>query len=341
MDEIAAGIITGAVVGATIGAGSYLLNAVITGNFSWSGFGKSILMGTITGAVFGGVYNASLLTAGFSYTNYVFGSIISSVLPSWEINIGDFSFNISPSIAIGKGWGFGANVSATFHAGDFSYSYGFGVMYYAAHAGSGLSGWEYRKSEMFSYDDGKFGFNLGSNWWSGSGSMAELAQKTGIIGFRHGDFRINYENDGSILGLGDGGDSYRTAAVNLSIKEYSIGFNLFTGYRDYDNEKGSVSQHRDPMCIDEFGRRMPNGIALETGTKYRLGALYFGYKNYRIGTDSEHVRHAIQDQAIHNLRIPWFNGKSLLDKRQMGFENQSWNWKPYFQSHTKNKFTSW
>lgn len=86
---------------------------------------------------------------------------------------------------------------------------------------------------------------------------------------------------------------------------------------------------------------MPNGLVKEDGYKYRMGALYFSYKNYRIGVDSEHVRHAIQDQAIHNLRIPWFNGKSILNKKQMGFENQSWDWKPYFQYKTSNIFTSW
>ncbi|MGS0749249.1 polymorphic toxin type 23 domain-containing protein [Halpernia sp. GG3] len=156
---------------------------------------------------------------------------------------------------------------------------------------------------------------------------------------RHRGF--NYENDGSILGLGDGGDSHRTAAVNLSIGGFGVGFSLFTGKRLYDDENGSISKHRDPLCIDNYNRRMPNGNVLETGQKYRFGGLYLSYKNYRIGVNSEHVRHAIQDQAIHNLRIPWFNEKSILDKRQMGFENQSWNWKSYFQYKTTNKFTSW
>ena len=150
-----------------------------------------------------------------------------------------------------------------------------------------------------------------------------------------------YENDGSIGPGGDGGDKYRTAALNLSVGKFKFGFNLFTGNRDYDNEQGSISQHRDPLQIDNYGRRMPNGFALETGSKYRLGALTAGYGGYRIGVNSEHIRHAIQDQAIHNLRIPWFNGKSLFDKRQMGFENQSWNWNGYSQYKTSNIFTSW
>ena len=51
--------------------------------------------------------------------------------------------------------------------------------------------------------------------------------------------------------------------------------------------------------------------------------------NYKIGTNSEHVRHAIQDRFIHGLI------------KDGGFKNQSWKWNPYFQAHTKNKFTSW
>ncbi|MNR31724.1 hypothetical protein D3C85_1492520 [compost metagenome] len=145
-----------------------------------------------------------------------------------------------------------------------------------------------------------------------------------------------YENDGSIGPGGDNGDKYRTAALNLSVGKYSAGFNLFTGNRDYENECGSVGDHRDAPSTDIYGRNMPNGTSLEIGTKYRLGALTVGYGGYRIGVNSEHVRHAIQDIAIHNLHIP-----HIIDKRQMGFENQSWDWKGYSQYRTSNNFTSW
>lgn len=46
-------VATAAVIGAGISAGMYLIQAAITGNFSLKGFGKSILMGAITGAVSG------------------------------------------------------------------------------------------------------------------------------------------------------------------------------------------------------------------------------------------------------------------------------------------------
>ncbi|WP_293879442.1 polymorphic toxin type 23 domain-containing protein [Sphingobacterium sp. UBA1498] len=40
-----------------------------------------------------------------------------------------------------KGWGFGANQSVTFHAGEFSLSAGYGIINYSGHAGSGKGGW--------------------------------------------------------------------------------------------------------------------------------------------------------------------------------------------------------
>jgi hypothetical protein len=46
---------TAIIIGAAIGAAMYLGQAAITGNFSWSGFGRSILLGAVTGAVSAGL----------------------------------------------------------------------------------------------------------------------------------------------------------------------------------------------------------------------------------------------------------------------------------------------
>lgn len=230
------------------------------------------------------------------------------------------------------------SIGISYNSGEFTFSYGFGVTQYTKHYATGNSGTEIRNSFRVNYDNGRTGFSLGTNFWGGMKGIEgeSLNQRTGLIGFRSGDFNIAYENDGSILGLGDGGDSYRTAALNMKIGDFTAGFNLFTGYRDYKNENGSISSHRDPLCVDDYGRRMPNGLVKEIGNPYRLGALTIGYKGIRVGVNSEHVRHAIQDQAIHNLNI-----LGIFDKRQMGFENQSWDWKSYGQFITPNKFTSW
>ncbi|KFF73926.1 hypothetical protein HX13_15340 [Chryseobacterium sp. P1-3] len=52
-----------------------------------------------------------------------------------------------------------ATISAAFRVGDFALSAGFGIMNYGAHAGSGESGWGFRKSAMVSYNSRDFGIS--------------------------------------------------------------------------------------------------------------------------------------------------------------------------------------
>lgn len=56
-----AAVISGAIIGAAISVGMYALQATLNNNWSWGGFAKSILIGTVTGAVsagLGDVFNA-------------------------------------------------------------------------------------------------------------------------------------------------------------------------------------------------------------------------------------------------------------------------------------------
>ncbi len=297
---------------------------------NWGNISLSMAKGGITGAI-GGV-NAVVASAYDTFT-FGYGSI--------NISAGsNLSFNLSPAFAFGSdSSGFGANLGFNYRSGNFNLSGGVGVMSYSSYNGLGVNGTEFRQSLMAGFDDGRTGFSAGTNLWSGTGGMSELNQRTGVIGFRSGDFSLMYENDGSLFGLGDGGDSYRTAALNLSYGDYSVGFNLFTGFRDldYENENlvGGYKGFDCSDCQDSFGRNLPRGAVHETGEKYRLGALTVGYKGYRVGVNSEKVRHALQNHAVHNLKIGPF------DKRQRMFENQSWDWKSYFQYKTPNIFTSW
>ncbi|AZA58516.1 RHS repeat-associated core domain-containing protein [Chryseobacterium shandongense] len=54
MSAFWASVTTGAIIGAAISAGLYSVKAMITGNWSWGGFGKSLLVGAVTGAISGG-----------------------------------------------------------------------------------------------------------------------------------------------------------------------------------------------------------------------------------------------------------------------------------------------
>lgn len=323
-------VIWGAIIGAGTGLAIYTVGTLINGQ-KWNikGALKATMQGAISGAM-AGVFSPSIFSASYGTLKYIANQVASTILPSFDYNIGSFSFNISPSIAIGKGWGVGANFSATFHAGDFNLSAGFGIVNYGAHPGTETTGWEYRKSAMLSYDNGKFGMSFGTNIWSGLKGIDEesINQRTGIIGIHSGDFRAKYENDGGFginnLKLGDSGDSYRTAALNLNIGDYSIGFNLFTGKR-----VNILKEYPENIQYDQYGNKYKYGYVDEVGTPYRLGTLSIGYKNFHFGTNSEKIRHAIQDTFIHRLI------------HDAGFQNQSWKWKGYLQYKTTNKFTSW
>ncbi|MDN5396335.1 MAG: type IV secretion protein Rhs, partial [Chryseobacterium sp.] len=50
-----AAVISGAIIGAAISVGMYALQATLNNNWSWGGFAKSLLMGTVTGAVSAGL----------------------------------------------------------------------------------------------------------------------------------------------------------------------------------------------------------------------------------------------------------------------------------------------
>ncbi|MCF6348613.1 MAG: polymorphic toxin type 23 domain-containing protein [Flavobacteriaceae bacterium] len=128
------------------------------------------------------------------------------------------------------------------------------------------------------------------------------------MGFRSGDFNIQHENDF----FGDGEDRLRTASLRVSVGDFSVGFNLFTGRRDIKGESRLPTN-----TTGEYGKIFKNGFANEQGTPYRLGALTFGYRGYRIGVNSEHIRHAIQTRFIHDL---------IGDR---AFRNMSWDWQGY------------
>jgi RHS repeat-associated protein len=338
----------------------YAMHAFTTGDFGWNAV-KAGLQGAVMGwlayntcgiATAGsGLGSAASTTAMSNFlTNSFVNQVVATIIPPVNFSIGDFDFSISPSIALGKGWGIGANLSVTFHAGDFSISGGIGLMNWGSHSGSASSGFEFRKSVMIGYDDGKFGMSLGTNLWSGM-----HGQRTGMVAFRHGDWSMSYENDGSPFGgwAGDNNDSHRTAGARFNYKDKNVdlsaGFNIFTGERDeksYKSKGGAdndtMAQYHKPSFFDRLlgttpvgllqdGINYPFGLVQETGPKYRLGAGYFGVGNHRFGIDSQkYISHPIQAIGAHYIAKP-----------QPAFLVTSQVTTPYYQCQTRNKFTSW
>ncbi|WP_445711840.1 polymorphic toxin type 23 domain-containing protein [Flavobacterium sp.] len=267
----------------------------------------------------------------FAGGNAAASSFVASFSPAINIPIGDWSVSATPSIAFGNTSGTGISLGVGYSDGNFSASVGYGIMEYSNYNGFGANAHELRYSALINYDDGKTGFSLGTNIWRG-----DFKQQTGTLGIHSGDFRALYENDGKpFSGLsGDGNDQYRTAALNLSVKDVSLGFNLFTGERtrkDYEIEKEMPGGELGYSSIGKYGEHYKNGFVNERGTPYRLGALTVGYKGYRAGINSEWVRHAIQNVAIHGTWIA----------NQRMFEMKSNTVNGYSQYKTPNQFTTW
>jgi RHS repeat-associated protein len=340
-------LVVAAIIGAIAGGSGYIAYAIQTGNWSWSGFGMAVVGGAAVGALTGGLGGASATCVTLSAAgNAAASSFVAAFFPAISVPVGDWSFSISPSIAFGNASGAGVSFGVSYSDGDWSFSGGVGIMSYGNYNGFGANSNEIRYSILANYDDGKTGFSLGTNFWRGSAGSDgnNLNQRTGMVGFHNGDFRAMYENDGSIGPLGDGGDKYRSAALKLSVGDYSIGFNLMTGKRDvkYEDENlpGGYKGGKEFGIKDGMNRNLPNGAVHEVGNKYRLGSLSVGYKGYRLGVNSERIRHAIQNHAIHNLSFNPF-GIKIINKAQRGFENQSWDYRGYFQYRSPSIFTSW
>ncbi len=234
---------------------------------------------------------------------------------------------ISPAIAFGRATGFGANVSVSYRDGNFNFSAGVGVTFFGSAHGTGKSGWERRISGGIGYSDGKFSASVSTTHFK----SGKNSQRVGSLSLGHGNVGFRYENDGAPFSgwAGDGGDRRRTAAMSLSYKEYSVGFNLFTGSRtDYS---GDEAEMRKGLQYGKYGEKMPAGFVKEDGTPYRLGALYIGYKGHRIGIDSDrHVRHPIQNIVAH-----WWISK------QPGFRSHSDSVNGYYQYQSYNPYTLW
>lgn len=170
------------------------------------------------------------------------------------------------------------------------------------------------------YDDGKTGFSLGTNFWSGTKGMEEFKQRTSFLSFHNGDFSFAYENDGSPFSYGgkilsNNTDVYRTAAARIGIGAYSLQTNLFTGRsgNDVEGQSNNIDRSRGPYGY----------WANPEADLYRLGVLSLNYKGWRVGTNSEWIRQGFQNYLAHTWISP-----------QPRFNMMSTNWNSYSQYQT-------
>ena len=229
-----------------------------------------------------------------------------------------FTIGITPQLSLGSD-GIGVGVNVTFGyaiLNGLNIGLNFGATYYLSAIGTGESGWEKRIGYGIGYKGKSFQAGIGSTYFF----SGETSQQTGSIYVGGGNWRLTYENDtwAPVPGLFTPGtykkDKYRTAALRFDItggklKGVNAGLNIFTGKaEDYDSE---------------------NIYGGGTADKYRMGVVYVGYKQYRIGYNSErNIRGPIQNGFHDRMGVPHFRVLSLSDRF-------------YYGIYSSNPYTLW
>ena len=259
----------------------------------------SILGGAIMGAANGYLAQLSGATYALGKTGFTIGITPQLLLGSDGIGVG---VNVTFGYAILNGLNIGLN---------------FGATYYLSAIGTGESGWEKRIGYGIGYKGKSFQAGIGSTYFF----SGETSQQTGSIYVGGGNWRLTYENDtwAPVPGLFTPGtyekDKYRTAALRFDItggklKGLNAGLNIFTG-----KAKG-------------FNRE-DNTYEGGTADKYRMGVIYIGYNQYRIGYNSErNIRGPIQNGFHDRMGVPHFRVLSLSDRF-------------YYGIYSSNPYTLW
>jgi hypothetical protein len=335
------------IYGAIMGATSYAAATIATGGqWNWGAFGLSVLGGGITGGLLGLVSPASVsvFLTGQGLANAAAGGVIGTFMPSYSIPVGEWRINLSPSIFIGNSSGLGLNIGAGYSNGKgFNFSVGYSFTAFGSFSGSKASAFEQRFSASIGYSSKGFGFSAGFTQFY-HGSRSEWNQRVGRLSIYSGEFSFSYENDGwpfTKTRLGDGRDGMRTAALHVGYKNFGIGFNLITGNPFDDRGRYStetVPNHfTHPDIVDGNNQTLYRGGQYTSGTadKYRMGAVYMNVGAARLGNDSEHNRHVIQNLGAHSIRTKIFTSYQPWFRYRVDISSQ------YYFQYQNNPFSLW
>ena len=251
-------------------------------------------------------------------TNIISQEKSDTIIPSYINDYGNgFSIEIKLNIALGThGRGLGVNAITSYTGSSGSVSAGIGSTYYLSEIGTGKSGLEIR---IFGGGTASLGKGWSLGYYQTQFISGESSQRLGNLITSYKDWSFTFENDM----MGDLGDRYRTHASILSYKDMSIGLNLFTG--DPAKNKGFR------RIIENDGKFGTYLLASDGDDpdKYRLGLLYIRYKTFRLGTNSEYIRHWSQNRLIHDTtESPHF---AMKDKK----------WRLYGGFYTYNPYSAW
>ncbi len=289
-------ILSAAILGAATGAVAYAINAAITGDWSWGGFAMSIIGGAVTGALGGlvapGMYPTIMSTAQF--VGAVGIGVASGYLPTFGASIGDFSFSLSPFAAFGTGGlDYGISGSIGYRDKNVAFSIGGSIGRRSSNFGVGFTVFDNKNNQSFS---------AGVTFYGG-----KHAQTNWFAGYNKGDFSFKMTNDAGV-----GGDKHRTAAFELGVGNYSLGWNLYTtapSEDEYDpyskKRKGNDKKWKSPTWGKNTNHTYESVERIYSG-------FYVGIKtakgNYRIGHDGAWSQDLFQN-GIHGnvVKGPYVN----------------------------------
>jgi len=207
-------------------------------------------------------------------TNGIGSTIMGSIgshLPSFDIELGNFSLSLSPALAFGSGGvGLGLNAGFNVKIGQFSYGRNYGFTFYSQYGaintkgGTHDSGYEKRIGWGAKWENDDLIFAVGGTKFHGL-----YPQKTGYITAGTQDINYTFDNDVKKIGpswlsvpLGDNGDRFRSAGNVLKLGEYEVGLLMFTGDPGLDGE----SRFKPPYEGSKHGGYSTN----EAGDNYTI-----------------------------------------------------------------------
>lgn len=253
-------------------------------------------------------------------------ALLSQVVPSLNIPIGDFNVSFSPIAAMSEsGFTYGVSASAFYSAGGFCFSGGFGVT-------NKYCGWEMgilkeKSSVGVGYGRTYYGADVVGGQYLGKQTVGTVSLQFG----RNVSFRISNDL------WGDKEDRWRTSAAELTVRGISVGTFVTTnngsnasGYKkdgDLDSDLASMLQEPKDGIIgynkykyykekDEDGneKSRAKGGTWKNGEIYRA-PLWIGVRSgrqiTRFGVSSKHVQSLTQN-VVHKYlsKTAFFMGTS-------------------------------
>ena len=197
-----------------------------------------------------------------------------------------------------SGWNIGANATLSGSIGPIDFAIGGGAGYGTDY----FTGFTGKNANVFAAF-GAYGNIISTRHVKGA---CLDWQHLGGLRLQFGGVGFNYENDGFPFHkmkpkLAGGTDGFRSAALSLHYKDYSVGVHIFTGERD----------------MRFHGK--PGDIVHGSGAHgFLVAPAYIGYEGWRVGVNDYRIGHAVQNKFAHSKPFgkpqAWFNWKGHTNR---------------------------